>query len=469
MADKELGLIGECYIEKALLLKFDDRYEVGRDEGQLDIKFMITRFNISESIDNAVMDVSIDVFDTLGIVEKMPIIGEEKIVLVVRDDFSNVTLNMDLFVTGITNMYPHPNGNGISYTLNCLSQTSFKGICRKVVAPFAKPASEIAKDVFDQTYDKLKGDLSSSSVKDKFLNKIKDSNIEYEILELENDLTKTFTVEKSDVELRCVIPNLYANEALSFLAQRAVNTTKNLSSSYHFFETKYGYFFATNELMIKQALNELDGKKVKKMTYNTSYDIKGENSSKQAEKLKAIEIIKYNNSIDTIRSGAYNAKLTELDVIYGRMLPSEFGYEESQKYFGGMTGNSQNKGEVHSKEFLESVLVPENMVEMYRIKNYDSFNNVQLPGDQMFAEKILRTNAYEQRLNATVLKCAIDGRLDLAVGDIVDLKLEEMTADETKVMSEKFSGKYFVREVSNIMEHGKLETIFYMVKYGWEK
>lgn len=477
MAENEnmLGIVGECSIEQASLLKFNDNSPI--TEKTVDLRYIIARYSILESITSPVMDIMLEITDTVGLLENFPIIGEERIMFTIRDVVSNVKVDMDLAVVGVENILPHPNGFGYSYTLACVSTTSFKSMSRKVVAPFSKTASEIAKDVFKNTYDKLEESVMGDSIADRVKIEAKEllfgdngGSQKYEILNMVNDKTKNFTVEYSDVEVRCVIPNMYANEAMLFIAERSVNTTTNVSSSYNFFETKFSYFFATNELLINQAISEVDGKKVKKMTYNTSYDISPEKTKIQAEKIKQIQILSYVNTISDIRSGAYNSKINEIDVIYGRILPIEFGYKESKEFFGGMGKKGVNGGEIHTEEFLNTIFVPENTVEWFRMKNYDSFNNIQIQGEQFYGEKILRNNAYNTRLNSTTLRCIIDGRLDLAVGDVVELNIDEMNSDEgEKKLSPRFSGSYFVREVKNSVIHGKLETTFDIVKYGWER
>lgn len=471
MSNNLLGLVGSCTIETALLVKYDAEDFTGKET---DIKNLITAINISESTHATDMHISMRVYDTIGVLENYPLIGEERLYLTVREEITNVTIELDLFLTRVSNVTPHPSGNGVSYILDLMTSSTFKANCRKVVAPFKNLASEICKDIFDQNYNKLASAVSGNSTEDKLSRELMEvvgggGSSKYEILSIEGEKSRSLTIEQSDIELQCVIPSLRSNEAMTFIANKAVNQTSSKSSSYKFFETKKGYIFATDELLIRQAIKKEDSKSVKKFTYNNSYDYKPEFVVDQAQKIKNIEILTYVDTMSDLYSGAYKSRFIELDVVYGRALTVEFDASDAKNLFGGMgTASSVNNGERHTPEFISTIFMPENAIEIFRVKDYDSINNAQLPGEQMIGEKYLRSNSYETRLNSTQLRCTVDGRLDLSVGDVVDLIIPEMTTNEKKEMSKKFAGKYLIRELTQQIEAKKLETSFIMVKYGWE-
>lgn len=471
MSNNLLGLVGSCAIETAILVKYDTEDFTGNET---DIKNLITAVNISESTYATDMHVSMRVYDTIGLLENYPLIGEERIYLTIKEEITNVIIKLDLFLTRISNITPHPSGNGVSYIIDLMTASTFRANCRKVVAPFKKLASEICKDIFDQNYNKLVTEVMGDSIKDKVKLEVMEvigggGSSKYEILSLKDERSRSLTVEQSDIELQCVIPTLRANEAMTFIANKAVNQTSSKSSSYKFFETKKGYIFATDELLIRQAIKKEDSKSVKKFTYNNSYDYKPEFVVDQAQKIKNIEILTYADTMLDLYSGAYKSRFTELDVVYGRALTVEFDASDAKNLFGGMgTSSTVNNGERHTPDFISTVFMPENAIEVFRVKDYDSINNVQLPGEQLIGEKYLRSNSYETRLNSTQLRCTVDGRLDLSVGDVVDLIIPEMTTNDVKEISKKFAGKYLIREVTQQIEAKKLETSFIMVKYGWE-
>lgn len=458
----KLGVHGTCDILLA---------EIRKNAGQssVDVKALITGMTIRESLYNNNLTASLTLIDTVGLLEDYPLIGEELFAVSLQDPMLDVKIDLEFFIYSIRNITIMPNNNGVRYTIDLLTRSSFQAKMRKVIASFNKPASGIVKDIFDQTYEKLDLDGENSTDVKKGVVRLSDGKgaSNYELFNLADG--RVLTVEDTESIVRCVIPNYTPDLAMNFLAVRSVSHDSSPSCSFKFFETKSGYFFVTDEYLIRQAVNGSVGNRVKKLNYNPMPDIDPKNILLQEKKIKKLDIVKYINTIDDLNSGAYNSKIIEIDVLYGVVTDIPFDASMAKKLFTGMNGTkSESSGERHTDDFINTYFNKENERVHVFVKDYDTYSDVQLKGNQYIPEISLNRMAYDYRLNATSVRATIDGRLDLSVGDVISLAVPEFTANDKKNISDKFSGNYLISEVSHVISGKALETEFVMSKYGWE-
>ena len=82
--------------------------------------------------------------------------------------------------------------------------------------------------------------------------------------ELKRNQGRAFYLQPSIGQIKAVIPNYTPQRALSFLSARAYSSN-SLSSSYRFFETLTGYYFVTDEFLMKRGAD--NPRMVSKMVY----------------------------------------------------------------------------------------------------------------------------------------------------------------------------------------------------------
>lgn len=353
-----------------------------------------------------------------------------------------------------------------------VSRSTFKSKLRKVLASFEKPTYEIVKDIFDQTYEKIREDSDTVSLNDKLQNELRrivgsggdTGSSEYQLYKLPD--RRSFTVEKTDAEVRCLIPNYTPEQAMKYLSSISLNQTSSPSCSFKFFENKNGYFFVTDEFLIRQATVGENQSAIKPLHFSSTTSRNPNEFEIQANKLKSLSIVRYADSLSDLNSGAYNSKIISLDVLYGIMENVRFNNESAKETFTGISNTSKDK---HSDTFIENMFIEENERVYTFVKNYDSYGNIQIKGDQFVPEISLNRSSYSYRINSTILSAKIDGRFDISAGDIVYLSLNEMTSSDVKEKDNKLSGRYIVSDVENYINGKTLETTMKLIKYGWEE
>lgn len=451
------GVHGTCRIETA---------QIRKNDGQnfIDITPIVTGMFIKESIYETSMYASIIIYDMTGLLENMPIIGEEILWISLNDPMMQGTVDFEFCVSGVRSMTILPKNDGIRYILDLYTRTTYGSKLRNVISYFESPASVIAKDIFDQTYETINYEAVDAKTVIKTTSSNGTSN--YNIYDIADG--RRFTVEETESVVRCIIPNYTPETALQFLSNRSISHENSPSCSFKFFETKVGYFFVTDEFLVRQAVNKENGSDVKKLYFNPTPDIDPTNINKQITKIKNLEVLNYVDTLDDLYSGAYNAKVLELDVLYGKLNEVKFTYEDAKKLFTGMNGKQDNSNsEKHSENFMKKYFVDENQKIYTFMKDYDTYNDVQLKGEQFIPKLTLNRLSYTHRLNSTRLKATIDGRLDICAGDVISLNVTKLNSGDKSEKSEKFSGNFLVTDVSHSIDGAVLTTEFIMSRFGW--
>ena len=179
----------------------------------------VVSFDIWEDVTKPTMYATIIMFDTLGLLEKFPILGEELVELEIQTPGMSVTSSFVFRCFEVTNVQRTPNGKGVSYTLRCVSEEHLRN----------------------------GGTLVRESMTD-----VASAMVPY-ILQKHLQSTKQMIVDDTKGIQTIVFPKLSPLEAIDMLRQRAVS--KNFTSSaYVFFENQAGFNFKTIEGLYKDGL-----------------------------------------------------------------------------------------------------------------------------------------------------------------------------------------------------------------------
>lgn len=421
MTTENYVLPGYYRLEKAIIANYSGK--------QIDIQNLIPRIDIIESLDNDSIRGSVDVIDMIGFMQDFPLRGEESLQLVLRDPLKTEKI-FDLFVYKIDNVQIRPSNDGVTYTMHFTSYARFKAGLRRIVAPYETAISVIAQDIYDKYY----GDL------------------------------RPIVVEPTEGTFRCVIPNYTPMQAMNFLATRAYST-QSPSCSFRFFENSEGFYFVSDEFLVKTAL-ENNGEKIKEYTFDINIDNSGEEFIRQMQNLKEMVNVERADSLGDLYSGAYTNNVVELDLMRKRVVDNRYVYKDERDRYIQFDENSQD---VHSEEFINDVFVEENERKFLVVRDYgalgDEPSNVR--GEQYLAEITSNRLAYRHHLKHTTVNAVAYGRLDLKVGDVINLLVTEFTSDSDKKSNPQLSGNYLLHTLRHSFNNDVYEIAMQLVKYDW--
>lgn len=319
--------------------------------------------SLYESVMSPTLYGEILMVDSVDLHRGFPIIGEEKVELeFYTPTLKPITVKMNVFA--VENLNVSSDGKKKTYTLR---------LCSEEVLTNAKLLinRRLVKENYNNIQDILKSDLQTK----------KDIRL---------------SVSKGVDEQ--LITNLTPFEAIDKLRLRSVSM-KYLSSSYVFFEDRWGYRFVTLEEMI-------DNNRTRTTQKHFVYD--ASNIVTDVRKCTARHIIgwkplKQNNTVDKIQSGSLNTKVQGVCMTTGDIIENISGNEDfvttGKNPSAGSSAFNQQYGQTTSRTFL----VP------YGTTDTDKF----------IAEKIGPLHSFVDKVTQNLVHTHIYGDSDIYIGDLV--------------------------------------------------
>lgn len=430
-------------------------------------------FQINQSMDAAAYNGELSVLDTSGILEGMPIRGEETLNLWLEGMDLNTVVKISAVIIKVTDIKPRTNSSGATYKLHFMSKESFKASTKKVITSFINTPSEMARELFTENYSKLKKfeiafykDPDDDSINLPF------QSVNYPLIK--EGITNTrdvpdrhFVIQPAINQTKVIIPRLSPSEAIFFVAARSYNADAP-SQTFRFFETLENYYFCTDEYFIKRS-NNVPGR-ILELFYAPVVDLDAKNAGAQLNRIEDLHIL--SKGIDTytdIFSGAYTSEVVEIDFIRRRLDFSRFNYDNA-RYIDMSATTRSLEDNPHTTEFREKTFTADNARRFMIFRNYtapgDAASNL-LP-DQHLPEIVHNRISYYHHLNNTTLMAVMKGRLDLRPGMIIDLDIKNLDSVSSSVnLNDSLSGRYLIQQTVHNMSEGTLNTSLKLAKFDW--
>ncbi len=199
----------------------------------VDLQFVFSQIEIRENIFSPYVDGYITITDSVGLYERMPIIGEEFLHITFKTNGATSEDEIDKIfrVVKVSAFNQDPeNPRVFVYTLEFKSIEYILNLKTKVQKTYkSKTTKEMAEDIYDNY---IKNHMSNGWF---------------------HDYTKDFLAEDTSNDHNIVIPNMTPFDALTFLASRSKSAdVESTGASFTFFESlKYGYRFQSIESLMQ--------------------------------------------------------------------------------------------------------------------------------------------------------------------------------------------------------------------------
>jgi len=451
-----------CTIESAMIKSADNR--------DASITALIYGFNLKQSIYSSSFSGTLKVFDQVGTLHDFPLRAEEELELIIKGHDLQTELNIKGQIVKIDGLSKNDLGDGYFYTLHFVSRTTFRAGIQSVITAFTNiSGSYAAKEIFKKYFNSNKELSTATSV-----GEMPDNS---EGLQLTSNKGRAFYIEESDGQMRTIIPDYTPAQAMNFLASKSKAGSQSPSNMYRFFETFDGYYWVTDEWMLKRAIK--NESKIKDFYYLSF----SEQDASQYANIMVRNVVSFSNQnhVDTgadIDSGAYKNTVMEIDFVNHTRTSYNFDYQKAKKKYIGMTGQprTSNVGAVHSDKFITETFKDTNK----NAKQYVVYRDWQPDGVASIPGQVLRTPqnmveiiqnrvAYNYHLNNSTVSLGIEGRIDLIPGDVINLITQEPNIALENKQNERLSGKYLIASVDHSMEMNTLSTKVEAIKYGWQK
>lgn len=429
-----------------------------------DLSAIVTKLEFTQSINNTAWFGSLSIYDTTGLLENkgFKIRGEEKLTLIVEsfDLKLESPLELECQIISITNVVPTEALTGVTFDLNFISRISYDAGKRRVRDAFSNlRADEIAERVFKKFYGKIKPKTDQGEI-------LPFNSRKFITSDTPPNGKKTFYVQESEGSLFPVIPNLIPADAMTFLAQRSFSKNSP-SCTYRFFETFNGFYYVTDEWLIRHGLD--NDQTIEEFAFNAVNSQDSRETDLQTNTFKTFKNPQRVNTAADINAGAYKNVVVEVDLGRRRARNIKYDYIKDAKYID-MTGEKTSlESNPHTETFIEETFTEENAKRYLVFKDYYDETGATLRANQHFPEILQNRSVYGYHLGQTVVQASLVGRLDLKPGRIIKVKVPSFTITQNaeSPYNEQLSGNYMIVTISHQLADNKLNTNVTLAKYDW--
>lgn len=427
------------------------------------ITALIGSFGINQSIQNAAISGTIDIYDGTGLLEQLPLRGEEQLelVLLCYDLQTEVKLNCQIYK--ISDIEIREQLKGIAYTLHWITKPSFEASKRSIVKGFSRTAaSTIVRDLFKDNFDK---NMQKATKKEG-----EELPPKTEVYALSDK--RRFYLELTDDYMSITIPDLPPAAALKFVARQTIGQSQSKGSLYRFFETFDGYYFVSDEWLYNYGhLNP-----IKKFEYSAFIDLSPDAHEQQ---ISAFSHFANADRVDVggdMNGGTYYNSILEVDILRRTAKKHDYKYEDYIKDFNDSSGKRANiKNDKHTKEFIDATFSSKNAKQYMLIRDYRTFTNSFIGPlkqeyyrpDKNYRDLIAKRSFYTRHSQATATSALTSGRLDLKAGEVINVNVMNNDITNKTDQNKQLSGKYLINSVDNNVEDGNMTTGLILTKYDW--
>lgn len=369
-------------------------------KAKLSLIGQLRSLTIYESVDKPFIQCDIVILDAIGLVEALPIVGEETIELSFQTQGVNIPTNLKFHVFQLGGMENSSQNKAQLYTLRCVSTERMLNNVN------------VVQKGYNETIDTIVFDIVLNYLETK-------KNI--------------FTEPTKGIQ-SLVVPYLAPMEAIDFVKRRAVSI-KYPTSNYLFFENKNGFYFKTFESLVEENTARI-GNKV--FTYNPTINTKQYTGQEYRNILNVSSGTRFDSN-DKLQSGSINNVVKAFDLVTLSVTDTSFKFTERGSLFSGVDQKgsqttSLNFASKYASKTPEIFMVPKDS------SKPDSF----------IADTIGLNLAHRNFLkqNRTMIK--LYGDSALKVGDIITCNLPEVVGTTGKKGESKLvSGNYFIAALNH--------------------
>lgn len=414
LSSEKISKAGDVLIEKIQILTSQGFYQ--------DISAQVIAVTIYEDIFSPFISGTLEVRDSLDLLNVFPLNGEEFLDLKVSTPtLESGNIDSRFYIYKMSNRTMMGDRTAV-YTLSFISQEAILDLNNKLSRSFEGKCSDIAKMVINELIKDMKP---------------------YKPMVIEETSNSTKFISNFWSPVRCI----------NDVSETAINT--NGSASYLFFENRHGFNFVSLELLYNSSIYQtfIYDNYVRDTQTNSLQSVK--NVEEDYKRIRNITVPVQYDYIDRSRSGMYGSRLFTYDIMTKRVVNKSYDAlknHNTQKHLNKFPLISDN-----ARYKSESLML--NMTKY--TGNFTGY------GDVTNTSSIQNRISLLAHINANKIELTIPGRMDYTVGLRVNLKLfknEPNNKEDTEILDEMLSGSYIISAISHYINRDRHECIIEVVK-----
>jgi hypothetical protein len=400
------------------------------------------RFEIKESVDSTFLVGSITITDATGILKRLPITGNEILIIETQDYYGSVLKEAyKVFALSDFQYVSQQDQNLVRYTLHFCSREKFIADTFNVKRAYKGFIHNQALECFDE-----------------YITQYSDSELGRESFGVD---FKGLTLQVTENEATYSIPNMKPDQAMDFFARRAYHSAYP-AGVYKFWETRKGFHFLSLQGS-EQAYRIRYKQSIPEYVYSTNFQNLPQLQDMKMKQILALGLNKNFNTIEAFKSGAYTSKVLELDVLNRTPIETRYNHVDELENNTGSTYTALN-GRLYSKQNLRTINAyytdgPEYLV----IKDYPSVGtdtstastadvSAAIRARQEYAENTVKRLAYSYELEQNKIELTLHGSWALFAGAYIKLSIPSADHTESGEDDPVLSGYYLVHSCTHVYD-----------------
>jgi len=389
---------------------------------EFEIKDLVTGIDIYESLSSPYIKCELSIADAANMIETIPIIGQEKIKVIIKDLNIGTIIKRNFYISSIQN-YVKGNNQSSVYILKLVTEE------------FMMNSLSLVSQAFT-------GQINQSI--DKILNNYLNS--------------KTKVTESTNGDYRLIVPNWNPYKAIDWLTRRAITST---GYPFCFYETlKDGIYFESYESMFNKTVFE--------KYVHRSNSLNKDDADQTAAIMKTAlryDITEMSNTGKNILRGAFGQSMHIIDHANKSYNLIKYDYQKDFKRKKRLDKNAflsesfkVNNKSISEYDVVHSVALKNSLA--YESSNLNNYNN-QIEFTKLESDPLI------YQLGLIKINMTIKGRTDLSVGKVIEFEVEKnkpISSSNPKNSNQYLSGKYLIQNIHHKMENGLYYIVMDIVK-----
>mgnify|MGYP001326667651 CR=1 FL=1 len=443
MSEYKIQSARQYYISSVIL-----RSDVNNDF--YDLLNIYHRILIYESMTHTFIQGKIEITDTNGLIESLPIVGEEKIIFRIKKTASDKKyFEVIGHVYKISNRIREKGKKGVEkYTLEFITPNALINQNQRVSKTYEDDVSKSVEDI-------SKNFLGLS----KKNNKPKDDD--------NPKLYKDIYIEKTFKKMKLNIPNLKPVEAINFLSKfsysRNTKLNKNpFNTSYRFYQTRQGYFYQSLEKTITENQKNIKHRFLVSNDPNIKYNNKNIDK-KDLFTVYDYEFINFYDVFSSSNDGYYGCRNIGYDTLTKSVHKYDLNYESNFNQMTHLEKNNTNSkkfnlnGKDSEKTLILSLPTKKGTDKSEYVKSKEKTKDIFYNKEEKIdVIKRVKTERFNEGI---VIEMKIPSNPYLNINDIIYLHFPSYIRENggKNFLDDKyFSGKYLVVSITHILSSKEL-------------
>lgn len=397
----------------------------------IDLKDFLVEFNLYEDIFKHFLYGEIVVSDSINLIEKGPILGDESLFLSIRTPTFPSAIKKDFRIFKVSSRNLE-NQTTQSYILHFVSMEVMNDVSFPLYKSFEGKPHQIAENIF---FDYVASTRNYTT--DQQFTKLIDTKV-----------TSSFNILNSTSNnVKFISPGWTPFKCINWLTTKSI-PNDGIGKNYLFFESNKGFNFGSIEKLFKIGnQNGVNGSYVfgaVKNIRSRQYGVDVERELFIAESAKVVNNVDY---IKLSTNGYLSNRLITVDVYNKEIKYTDYDYvNEYSKQF-----HSSGKGSEAAPIFSTKTKRTPTMHTSFYPVNPKLFND--FPGNISEKMQEIYGNRRSSLIDVTNIKMQLDvpGRTDIEVGNMISLTMPKLGPVENKNSEEQqdklYSGKYLITAI----------------------